>query len=78
VRNFREGGSKVFLGDECALQHKLAQEDELAVLVLNRLGEIGGRDVTPFSQYLAESFSLHCLKARFENCALKKQTNTAV
>ncbi len=65
VGDFGEGGGEFLLVDQAAIKHQLTQVNELALLVLDGLVEVGGRDVAAFPQDFAESFFLHRLEIRF-------------
>ena len=55
--------AKLFLVHQPALQHQLTKVDEFALLILDRLVEVGRGDLSPFTQHLAESLSLHRLQS---------------
>jgi hypothetical protein len=49
VGNLFEGGAEIVFADQAALEHQLTQVDKFAALVLNRFGEVGGRDMASFA-----------------------------
>jgi hypothetical protein len=73
VRDLFERGDQVLLLDKSPFEQQFAEEDDLALLLLNGFIQVGIRDLPAFLEYFAEScgFYFSCLVTMFRKTELR-------